>query len=772
MTLNRSLFFTTIGLLFAVLFVPLFVNNSLFFPFITGKNFAFRILVELATLAWVILMLRDKTYRPKITWLSIVVTAFVLIVGIADAFGSNPIKSFLSNFERMEGWITLAHLLAYFLVITCVLRTWTLWQRYFQASLVVSAIVCIYGFMQLAGTAAIHQSTSRLDASFGNATYLAVYMLFHVFIALILLVKRRKEPEAYMAWYKDVYVYVYGVMVIVQSMILFFTATRGSILGLIGGLIMSAILVAITERESKTVRKVAVGILVVIAALIGLFFLTKNTAFVQRNEVLSRFSSISLSDNTTKSRFFIWNMAWKGVTQDPKHFVIGWGQESFNYIFAQYYDPRMYAQEQWFDRSHDVVFDWLTQAGMLGLLAYLSIFGFTLFCTWKKSNFSRLEKSLITGLLAGYFFHNLFVFDNITSYILFFIILAYVDVFSLFAPAWGVTAVTAGTKTENEAKPISPAFQYAGMILAGALFIGIFYQYDYKPIVANLTLINSLTQTQVAAASADAQPSIVYTKDNVDNFKKVIAYNTIGLYEAREQLFEIAAKATSGSTDQSVKQDLVNLAETQIDQQLKETPNDVRYYVLGGVFYQNIGDLNHAQTLLAKAETLSPSKQSLLFVLGSNEFALKQYTDALAIFKKAYELDTTYDEAKKLYALVAVYVGQDKIASDLFGPGPIMDPRFLAAYKGTKQYDLMIAYLEKNAALNTSDLQAEIQAKVALAAGYVTINNRTKAVSTLLSIKTMTSDPSVATQIDTLVKAIKAGKNPFEAPITAATTTK
>jgi hypothetical protein len=347
MTLNRSLFFTVVGLLFAALLVPLFVSTSLFFPFITGKNFAFRIIVELAGLGWVILVLLDKSYRPKFSWISIAIVAFVVVVGVADILGSNPVKSFLSNFERMEGWITLAHLLLYFLVLTAIFRTWAFWKRFFQVSVVVSAIVGIYGFMQLAGAAAIHQSVSRLDASFGNATYLAVYMLFHVFITVILLARHLKDSKIKDArdakvWYADWVVYVYGAMMIVQAVILFFTATRGSILGLIGGFIVAAILVVVTERENKTLLKISVGVLVAIVALVGVFLLAKNTSFVKNNGVLGRIASISLNDGTTKSRFMIWDMAWKGVTQDPKHFVIGWGQESFNYLFNTYYNPGMY----------------------------------------------------------------------------------------------------------------------------------------------------------------------------------------------------------------------------------------------------------------------------------------------------------------------------------------------------------------------------------------------------------------------------------------------
>ena len=759
MTLNRSFFYTIVGLLFAVLFVPLFVSNGLFFPFITGKNFAFRIIVEIAALLWVILMLRDKTYRPKFSWITIAVTAFVVVIGIADAFGSNPVKSFFSNFERMEGWITLAHLLLYFLMLTAVLKTWAFWKRLFQTSIGVSAILCIYGFMQLAGAAAIHQSVSRLDASLGNAAYLAIYMLFHVFITVILLARHLKDRKNNTkniwyanVWYKDLSVYAYLIVMIAQVTILFFTATRGSILGLIGGFTLTAILVAITERDNKTLRKISIGVLVAIVAIVGVFLLARNTSFVRNNEVLGRIASISVNDGTTRSRFMIWNMAWQGATQDAKHFTIGWGQESFNYIFNKYYDPGMYGQEQWFDRSHDVIFDWLTAAGALGLLSYLSIFVFALYSIWRKSNFSRLEKSLITGLLAGYFFHNLFVFDNITSYIMFFIVLAYVHS--------SIEYTTPSHIQEKKVTDPEDGFytRNVGMILAVAVFVFVFYRYDYKPISANLALIKAITPTQIASASST--PSTVYTMANVDSFKRAISYNTIGLYETREQLMDNAQKSLSTKSDDAVKQGLVTLARSEITKQLAETPNDVRYYVLGGNFYQNIGDYKDASTLLIKASEMSPKKQSILFALGSNYFALKQYTDALATFKKAYELDKSFDEAKKLYGLVALYVGQEKITNDLLGSDPIMDPRFLSAYKQTKHYDLMMAYLEKNATQNSTDIQSQVD----LAIGYMTIGNRAKAIATMQGIKVLAKDAGTAAQIDAIIKDIQNGKNPFEAP--------
>jgi hypothetical protein len=41
--------------LFATPFIVLIISNSLFFPFITGKNFTFRIIVEVIFAGWIIL---------------------------------------------------------------------------------------------------------------------------------------------------------------------------------------------------------------------------------------------------------------------------------------------------------------------------------------------------------------------------------------------------------------------------------------------------------------------------------------------------------------------------------------------------------------------------------------------------------------------------------------------------------------------------------------------------------------------------------------------
>src|SRR5262245_12916914 len=108
MTVEKMLRWIAIGGVYLLPFIPLIVSQSLFFPYITGKNFTFRIIVEIIAGAWLALMFISAEYRPRKSWILAATTIFVFLIALSDAFGAYPFKSFWSNYERMDGWITLA----------------------------------------------------------------------------------------------------------------------------------------------------------------------------------------------------------------------------------------------------------------------------------------------------------------------------------------------------------------------------------------------------------------------------------------------------------------------------------------------------------------------------------------------------------------------------------------------------------------------------------------------------------------------------------------
>ncbi len=756
-TTNKIVRFLVLVGFFIIPFIPLVVVNSFFFPFITGKNFLFRILLELMMGGWVVLAVTDKKYRPKATWLWWSLVAFIVVIFFADVFSIYPYKSFWSNFERMEGYITLIQLFAYFIIAATVVRAERLWNWFWNTNIFVSLIIAVYGFLQLAGKLQINQSDARLDATFGNATYLAIYALFIIFLtayivvsdSMFLLIPWPADQNSARAQHKWTKAIVGAIIIVTNAAILYYTATRGSMLGLIGGAGLAALLIALFERNRRMLRKTAIGVVVAAVVVVVGFIGLRHASFVEKSDVLSRFSSISLSDPTTQSRFILWHMAWEGAIQSPKTAIIGWGQESYNYVFNTYYDPRLYSQEQWFDRTHDIIFDWLVAGGFLGLAAYLWFFGACIWSLWKSSTFNVAERSVLTGLLAGYFIHNLFVFDNIVSYILFFSVAAFIQ------------SKISGTALQDE-KPAAAADVSAvstnRIILPIAVIATILVVYivNYKPIMANTALISALTphnQTQNSQYGTDVT-------QNVADFEKALSYKTFGTPEIREQIFSMAESViqTESQTQTAITggDALIKLASDQADLQTLATPNDARYFLLAGVLADRLNDPDTAITYLTKAVSLSPDKQSILFELGSGYLVKKDYAQAEATFKQAYQFDTDDQDAALFYAISAVYNNDQATASSIIATLPrksvVDSDALLYAYYTLGENDKVLILWKAREAENPSDPQTH----VSVAAAYLLNKDNKDAIAEIQTAESLY--PDFKTQGDAYIKEIESGK--------------
>src|SRR3989338_4391129 len=115
--------------LFIVPILPLVVTRSLFFPFVTGRNFIFRILVEILFVLWVWLMLTDPKYRPGASPVFYSLIAFIGVLFLATILGLSPYKSFWSSFERMEGFWQYWHYFLYFIILAGTLKGKKDWFR-------------------------------------------------------------------------------------------------------------------------------------------------------------------------------------------------------------------------------------------------------------------------------------------------------------------------------------------------------------------------------------------------------------------------------------------------------------------------------------------------------------------------------------------------------------------------------------------------------------------------------------------------------------------
>lgn len=720
------------GGIFLTPFLVLIVSGTMFFPFITGKNFAFRILAEVIAALWIVLMLFDARYKPRRTLISVVLAVFIFILALSSVFGENFYRSFWSNYERMEGLVTYLHLFAFFLVLTSVMRTEKIWKWFLHTSLGVSVIVGIYGVLQIAGKLAIHQG-DRVDATLGNASYLAIYMAFHIFLALIYFFRQKDGVR----WF-------YAPVIALQSFILYSTATRGAMLGMAGGLLLAAVLIAIFS-QSKKIKVSAAAVLLLIIILIGNFWFMRDSNFVKNSPVLHRFADISLTETTTESRLTIWKMSWEGFKTKP---ILGWGLENYNLVFNKYYEPILWKQEPWFDRAHNVFFDRMTTGGSLGLLAYLGLFAAAIYYLWRKrkfTGFSVYDSALFTAMFAAYFFHNVFVFDNLISLVMFFVFLAYIHTRATMSDK-PVASTPADYKNAVSHQENNYGKATAAVVVAG-LFIFIFYTVNIPGGLAARGLIDAFQMV----AKGDAQKSF-------EGFQKVIAYNSFGGMEAREHLSNFAMNVYGQpNVDAGLKEKIAVFAVDELKKQNKQFPNDIREMLFLGALYNKIGKYDEAIEILNKAKEISPKKQQLYFELSSSYLNKKEYDKGLEILRKVFELDTDFLDARKIYAVSAIFADKLNLAKEIMkdsGGVIIADDRFLRAFAQRNDLNSVIAILNKFLEENPNDIAHRLN----LAAVYAQINERGKAVKELETV--IAKEPKFKEQGEYYIKEIKAGRNP------------
>ncbi|TSD05145.1 MAG: Uncharacterized protein Greene071436_5 [Parcubacteria group bacterium Greene0714_36] len=668
-----SLWIVKIGL-WVVPFLPLYVSNSMLFPFITGKNFAFRIIIEIIFAFWAGLAVSRAEYRPRLTPLFKIITAFVAIVFLADLLSPHPYRSFFSNYERMEGFMMLGHMYLYFMMLTSVFRSRNDWMIFFHATLAASIAASYFGLMQKLGYRVSLQGGFRVDSTIGNPTYFAAYLLFHIWLLAILISEYGK------VWWR---VGLYAAILVFELMMIYFTATRGVVLALalaippfLGALAYFWPSIVGSSRGGWSIgRKIAAGLLIASVMVPLIFWSVRKTDYVQQNHALQRLTNYSFREGTVQDRFLIWKMSLKGIVDRP---ILGWGQENYYLVFQKYFEPGLFGAEAWFDRSHNVFLDWGVHTGILGLGAYLGILGIAV---WQILRAMRHNRGVffiglaLLGLFATDFFQKLFVFDNFSSYLLFFAFLAY----SGYVSALGRDAGAAGKEHPRGASAGTSAAHGAVTAAVCLVMVAVWgWWANIKPLRESQALIGVL--------------QLVRTNANVNAvetaFRGVLAYRSFGDTETREQLGNLArgiAGNTAGSAEDRKRFTDFALAELR-----KETSRPAAADVKHLLFMLSI---------LNQALPLDPQ-----YVIEANAVAEEA-------IKRSPTKQIVYFEAAQLYLL------QNKIgpARDLMERAWRLDPRFHHA----GQYAWTLAILGQNPGLAAEVKQAlppEVFADVALVA--------------------------------------------------------
>ena len=767
-----------------------YISESTFFPYITGKNFAFRFLIEIAFAAFAYLLVVDKSHRPKSSLVFYSYGIFLAILFLANILGSNTYLSFFSNFERMEGWFTHLHLFLYFLMLYSLYKTDKDWMRIFGWFSVGAVGVSLQGLFQLFGqkdfflTSKIFSTSTiqfinnsypvsmgnglRLDSSLGNADYYGIYTLFFICISALMALKLDswKIKKSLYTWKNFIVVTLGALLISLQSFIsqiavsnsnqslflfgsfvwfigsiiflfggyyfvkdlaagrvsswifvllgvlnfiaLIYTQTRGSWIGFAAAVGVAALSIVIGGwKRYPKVAKSAAAVILAIFTFFVLVFSFSNSKVVQNSIVLKRIATIKVAnilfhpvesvqlikdetnsyeslkehfgEATIVSRFLNMKMSIDGVTQSLKTMLIGYGQENYPIIFAQNFDPRMYEQESWFDRAHDVFMDWLVAAGALGLIAYLSLYLTPFYMMWfgkNKGNIQLFEKAILTGTLAGYFVHNIFVFDNLISYIIFIKLIAYV--------AARTRATEAEIKREDKIKDAKlNAYSYS-VIIVGILFSALLFYFTVaKPLNQNLTIIQALK-----TSPKSLEDLVEKTASSSNYFSGAAKINSFGRTEAREQMLQAIMRYSEIDPSGFPEDVKNNFAKTfdvfksngynEFKKEVENIPS-ARNAAIFGSFLRQLGDNVGALEAFEKANTLAPRKQIITFEYintlistGGKDNIQKAYELA----KEAYISDRGFGTARDIYVTTAAIAGytseSEEIIKNLMLTNPIV----------------------------------------------------------------------------------------------------
>jgi O-antigen ligase len=680
--ITSTLEFIALGALIAAPLSLLALDTNLLFPYITSKAFVFRIIVEILVASWISLALLDPKYRISYKHpLVVAFSALMLVMLVANLTGLDWYQSFWSNAERMDGYIGLLHLYGYFVAGLGTLLAWrtqdiiwpnVLWIFFFIVALSAtytitfepivgefSALVLLLTLVAMGvvfapsfrkpsiiktllhsllamgvflGVIALFQDKSRADSILGNPIYLATYSSFALTICVYYASKIRGTTHRALVEYGT---YLIGALFFL--LLIFESGSRGAILGLIAGGLVTAITVTCTVRnkQDKAWRWAGIILAIFIVGSVSAFFGLKDqiaqSEYLPDSHLVTRAANFSLEDKTTKHRLANWEMAIEGFKERP---ILGWGQEHYIEVFSKYYDAdKLYDGEAWFDRTHNMFLDWLVFGGILGLGSFLVVLATAIWIIWRRTNdddINNVGRSILTGILVLYMAQNFVAFDALSTSVWIMVILMMIG-YLYQAPH--------KTKTDSPVIRDSIALLAVVTVWIGMtywMYISVFevralahqYMQVMRP-VPNTINISNLRERQYPRVAESIEATTLFRQEFLE---QIVNNRSIFLQE------DIAPE---------VRERYGSLVVREAEEQIAREPHASRLALFYANFLIQTGNSDRALPYLEQVNENSPEKLQPLYLLGSIYESRGETEQAIAYFQEAARYAPESEEAQR-----------------------------------------------------------------------------------------------------------------------------
>lgn len=449
-----------------VLVSPLIVTTpplpETFFPFVVGKTLWTRTLIEIAFGLWVILLLRDSSYRFPRSWILGAFGVYVLIALLATVFSVSPTRSTWSTYERMQGWVDLAHWFTFVILLASMLRTWGQWRTFLNFNVGVGVVVCLLSLDQylyqlfefkltgfLGDTFAyLHDKVPpwrnfRLDVTLGNPTYVGGYVVVNGFIATALLwgsfVGRRREREegkrtrrtrrrqsqdsvgAIAAARPWIWRAFWVVAIALDLVVMYISSTRGPVIALALGALACGVAFGVWGGSSRLRWVMRIGTAAFAALFMAMlaFFIALSFSGAEAVEgfgtMVERWTGTGVRNLSAIGRLTSAQIGLEAALNRP---VLGWGPENYSIAYDRYAQPEVFSQDVIvsFDQAHNKPIEEISTKGLLGLAGYTTIWVFMLVVFVRKVRLLEGSRQVFAvvlgGALVAYFIQNIFLFDT------------------------------------------------------------------------------------------------------------------------------------------------------------------------------------------------------------------------------------------------------------------------------------------------------------------------------------------------------------------------
>lgn len=371
--------------------------------------------------------------------------ALIAVYILSTLFSITPRVSLWGSYQRLQGtYTTFSYIVIFFLALEGLRRREQL-DRLVTVVILVSLPISLYGLIQHSQLDPLPWGgdvTARVASNMGNSIFVAAYLILAVPLTLARLVSSSLTVlEDKSLWDKAIFflvfaifvaaqlyaalLYVWGGLLVVliffiplfgfsvylekpfsqfvsigcysgilttQLMCIYFSQSRGPMLGLLGGLYFFGLLFAVWKRSKKWALAV-VGVAIIGALLLVSFNLPHSPLAPFRDlPYIGRLGRILETDTGTG---LVRVLIWKGVGElvpphaplefpdgkpDRWNFLrpfLGYGPEAMYVAYNRFYPPdlaHVEARNASPDRSHNETFDALVITGLVGFVVYMALF--------------------------------------------------------------------------------------------------------------------------------------------------------------------------------------------------------------------------------------------------------------------------------------------------------------------------------------------------------------------------------------------------------------